>query len=447
MTKYPDAICLFYDSEFGITPAYLRAMGVDPDRVVHTPVQSVEQLKIDMVNQLEEIERGEKVIVFIDSIGNLASKKETEDALNEKSVADMTRAKSLKSLFRIVTPYFSIKNIPCVAVNHTIETIEMFSKTVMTGGTGPMFRLQNGSLYGCYNNYFTFTPTIGTWYHIACTRSGGIEKTYVNGVLMKTYSGSTASHTSAVLRVGEVWDSSSAYNFNGYIDELRIEKGICRSAEEIRQAYEVGKRMHPVIVEFGTNPSSAYTAGATTMALSSVSGLNIGDTMIVSESVASGTNIEERVVTNISGTTVTLASGFSNSYSTSSRVFKWQEEFMDTTAPLGTHKDSTTRMTFLVTNGTDGRNVWIDDIKTSSGYLSAPSSTQNVTSGLKRFLQFRAIFTRSDTSINPYVTNVLLDWSGAGGPTLDQLMRHGQSFLNQVRQTFYFINIRSILGF
>ena len=139
LNKYPDAVCLFYDSEFGITPAYLRSMGVDPERVIHTPIQSVEQLKIDMVNQLEAIERGEKVIVFIDSIGNMASKKETEDALNEKSVADMTRAKSLKSLFRIVTPYFSIKNIPCVAVNHTIETIEMFSKTVMTGGTGVMY--------------------------------------------------------------------------------------------------------------------------------------------------------------------------------------------------------------------------------------------------------------------------------------------------------------------
>lgn len=148
LNKYPDAVCLFYDSEFGITPAYLRSMGVDPERVIHTPIQSVEQLKIDMVNQLEAIERGEKVIVFIDSIGNMASKKETEDALNEKSVADMTRAKSLKSLFRIVTPYFSIKNIPCVAVNHTIETIEMFSKTVMTGGcvvAGTKIQMADGS--------------------------------------------------------------------------------------------------------------------------------------------------------------------------------------------------------------------------------------------------------------------------------------------------------------
>lgn len=139
MKAFPDAICMFYDSEFGITPAYLKAMGVDPERVIHTPVQSVEQLKIDMTNQLEEVKRGEKVIVFIDSIGNLASKKETEDALNEKTTADMTRAKALKSLFRIVTPYFSIKDIPCVAINHTLQTLEMFSKEVMTGGTGVMY--------------------------------------------------------------------------------------------------------------------------------------------------------------------------------------------------------------------------------------------------------------------------------------------------------------------
>lgn len=139
MRKYPEAICLFYDSEFGCTPAYLKSMGVDPERVVHTPIQNIEQLKFDMVNQLESIERGDKVIVFIDSVGNTASKKETEDALNEKSVADMSRAKAIKSLFRITTPYFTTKNIPCVSICHTYETQEMFSKSIISGGTGLMY--------------------------------------------------------------------------------------------------------------------------------------------------------------------------------------------------------------------------------------------------------------------------------------------------------------------
>lgn len=139
LKKYPDAICLFYDSEFGCTPAYLKSMGVDPDRVVHTPIQNIEGLKCDLVNQLEAINRGEKVIVFIDSVGNTASKKETDDALNEKLVADMSRAKAIKSLFRIATPYFTTKDIPCVAICHTYETQEMYSKSIISGGTGLMY--------------------------------------------------------------------------------------------------------------------------------------------------------------------------------------------------------------------------------------------------------------------------------------------------------------------
>lgn len=140
MKKYPDAICLFYDSEFGASEAYFRSMGVDLTRVVHTPIQSVEKLKIDMTNQLEAIERGEKVIIFIDSIGNTASKKETQDAIDEKEVGDMSRAKSLKSLFRIVTPYLTIKDIPCVAINHTaMEIGGMYPKEIMGGGTGILY--------------------------------------------------------------------------------------------------------------------------------------------------------------------------------------------------------------------------------------------------------------------------------------------------------------------
>lgn len=136
LKKFDDAVCLLYDTEFGITPDYLTAMGVDPKRCLHTPVEHVEQLKFDVVKQLENIERGEKVIIVIDSIGNLASKKELEDAMNEKSVADMSRAKALKGLFRIITPYLTTRDIPAVVINHTYKEIGLFPKDIMSGGTG-----------------------------------------------------------------------------------------------------------------------------------------------------------------------------------------------------------------------------------------------------------------------------------------------------------------------
>ena len=139
MNKYKDAVCLFYDSEFGITPDYIRTNGIDTERVIHIPIEHLEQLKFDISKRLESIERGDKVIIFIDSVGNLASKKEVEDALDGKSVADMTRARVMKSLWRIVTPHLTTKDIPCIAVNHTYQTMEIYSKAVMSGGTGGMY--------------------------------------------------------------------------------------------------------------------------------------------------------------------------------------------------------------------------------------------------------------------------------------------------------------------
>ena len=143
LDKYPDAVMLFYDSEFGTPQAYFKSFGIDTERVLHTPITDVEQLKFDVVSQLNNLERGEKVIIVIDSVGNLASKKELEDALNEKSVADMSRAKALKGLFRMVTPYLTMKDVPMVVVNHTYMEIGMFPKAIVSGGTGIYYSADN----------------------------------------------------------------------------------------------------------------------------------------------------------------------------------------------------------------------------------------------------------------------------------------------------------------
>jgi RecA/RadA recombinase len=136
MRKHPESIVLFYDSEFGSPQAYFKTFGIDTSRVLHCPIMNVEDLKFDIMKQLDGIEKSDKVIIMIDSVGNLASKKEVEDAMNEKSVADMTRAKAFKSLFRMVTPHLSMKDIPIVAIGHTYKTQDMYPKDVLSGGTG-----------------------------------------------------------------------------------------------------------------------------------------------------------------------------------------------------------------------------------------------------------------------------------------------------------------------
>ena len=148
MDKYPDAALLFYDSEFGTPQSYFDSFGIDAKRVIHTPLTNIEQLKFDIMTQLEGVERSDHLIIIIDSIGNLASKKEVEDALEGKSVADMSRAKQIKSLFRMVTPHLSLKDIPMVVVNHTYKTMELYSKDVVGGGTGSYYAADNIFILG-----------------------------------------------------------------------------------------------------------------------------------------------------------------------------------------------------------------------------------------------------------------------------------------------------------
>ena len=100
------------------------------------------------MQQLNNLERGDHVMIIVDSVGNLASKKEVEDALDGKSVADMTRAKQMKSLFRMITPHLTIKDIPAIVVNHTYKEIGLFPKDVVSGGTGIYYSADNIYIIG-----------------------------------------------------------------------------------------------------------------------------------------------------------------------------------------------------------------------------------------------------------------------------------------------------------
>jgi RecA/RadA recombinase len=152
MEKNPNAVMLFYDSEFGSPQSYFEQFNVDPARVLHTPITNVEELKFDLIAQLEELDKKDEVIIVIDSIGNLASKKEMEDTINEKSVADMSRAKALKGLFRMATPYLAMKNICMLAVNHTYQEIGLFPKAIVSGGTGIYYSANNIWILGRRQN-------------------------------------------------------------------------------------------------------------------------------------------------------------------------------------------------------------------------------------------------------------------------------------------------------
>lgn len=142
-SKHPDGTILFYDSEFGTPLSYFDTFDLPKDNIIHSGITNIEEFKQDIVQQLSVVEDGDKFMIIVDSVGNLASMKEVQDALDGKSVADMSRAKALKSVFRMVTPHLTLKNIPMVVVNHTYKEIGMFPKDIVGGGTGSYYSSDN----------------------------------------------------------------------------------------------------------------------------------------------------------------------------------------------------------------------------------------------------------------------------------------------------------------
>lgn len=134
----PEAVCLFYDSEKGASLAFFESFDIDMDRVLHVEIKNVEELKFDIADRLESVGKEGRLVILIDSIGNLASRKEANDALDGNSAADLTRGKELKSFWRIVTPYVNFDGHFMFPVHHTYDTIEMYSKKRVSGGQGGM---------------------------------------------------------------------------------------------------------------------------------------------------------------------------------------------------------------------------------------------------------------------------------------------------------------------
>jgi hypothetical protein len=74
----------------------------------------------------------------------------------------------------------------------------------------------------------TQTVSASAWTHLACTRSGGTMRLFVNGVQDGSVT-NARNYTNTALRVGsELYNSAQGAEFNGYIDDLRITQGIAR---------------------------------------------------------------------------------------------------------------------------------------------------------------------------------------------------------------------------
>lgn len=134
---------IYIDTEFSIEEDQLETFGIDisSERFMLIRNNIVEEIKMMLTQLLDGIKEQKKAgkdiaktIIFLDSAGQLASRKEVEDAKAGSEKADMTRAKSMASLFRIINSDLGYLNIPMVVTNHTYSSMDLFPQEIMKGG-------------------------------------------------------------------------------------------------------------------------------------------------------------------------------------------------------------------------------------------------------------------------------------------------------------------------
>jgi RecA/RadA recombinase len=137
---------VFYDSENAVDKELVEKFGVDPKKFRYEPCNTVQEFRSSVTALtdllIEQKNKGAtlpKVMIILDSAGNLATQKEIDDAKSGSDKADMTRAKLLKSTFRILMTKLGIVKVPFLFTNHTYQTQDLFSKQVGGGGTGPEY--------------------------------------------------------------------------------------------------------------------------------------------------------------------------------------------------------------------------------------------------------------------------------------------------------------------
>jgi hypothetical protein len=122
----------------------------------------------------------------------------------------------LNSLPGVVTAVYHLKNDTGLSTTvFVIELTQTGAVNVSTGTalivTGTVSKISSGS-----------------WIHIACVRSAGIFKTYINGILDASSGSNTTAYNGTYAQIGAWRYSGYDSSMNGYIDDLRVTKGYAR---------------------------------------------------------------------------------------------------------------------------------------------------------------------------------------------------------------------------
>lgn len=139
---------IYIDTEQSVDLEDIPKFGVDNSLDKFRLIRSnkVEDINMTLTKLIDELKAEKmkgvelpKLMIVLDSLGQMASNKEKEDLLKGNIKQDMTKAKAIGSMFRSINTDLGFLEVPMIVCNHTYLTMDLFPRAVMKGGNGLLY--------------------------------------------------------------------------------------------------------------------------------------------------------------------------------------------------------------------------------------------------------------------------------------------------------------------
>lgn len=130
---------VYLDSESAIDKDFVERLGCDSKNFIIKQVTKISEVSTFVANLCKKllalpVDKRMKVILVLDSLGNLTSDKELNDIIDGNTKRDMTKQQEIKALFRTNITAIGKLGIPWIINSHVYATQDLFSKNIVSGG-------------------------------------------------------------------------------------------------------------------------------------------------------------------------------------------------------------------------------------------------------------------------------------------------------------------------
>lgn len=130
---------IYLDSEGAQDIQTVSRLGIDIKKFMIKQVNTITEVSsfiLNLCSKLETIpeENRDKIIIVLDSLGNLTSTKEADDIKELTGKRDMTKQQEVKALFRVCATPLAKLHIPFIVVSHTYSSMSFIPTAVVSGG-------------------------------------------------------------------------------------------------------------------------------------------------------------------------------------------------------------------------------------------------------------------------------------------------------------------------